>query len=79
MTQLAAINTERDLLRDRNSARNREHEQALCEQIDADIEGSGNSWERVVKMVDLQQLDPTGGADVTRMKQIFIKMKNTSA
>ena len=32
----------------------REHEQVLCEQIDADIGGSGNPWERVGKMVDLQ-------------------------
>ena len=34
----------------------REHERTVCEQLDADIEGSGNSWERVVKMVDLQQV-----------------------
>jgi hypothetical protein len=34
----------------------REHERTVCEQLDADIEGCGNSWERVVKMVDLQQV-----------------------
>lgn len=34
----------------------RELEQAICEQIDADIAGTGKSWDRVVKLVDLQVL-----------------------
>ena len=50
---------------------------ALCEQIDADIEGSGNSWERVAKLVDLQQLVSESGADCARMRQVFIKKKNS--
>ena len=50
---LEAMKEERELLRERNSSRNREHEQTLCEQIEADIDGSGNSWERVAKLVDM--------------------------
>jgi hypothetical protein len=76
---LEAIKAERELLRDRNSTRNREHEQTLCEAIDADIEGSGNSWERVVKLVDMGAEVPESEVDLARMRGIFIKKKNEPA
>mmetsp|Transcript_66057 Transcript_66057/g.149092 ORF Transcript_66057/g.149092 Transcript_66057/m.149092 type:complete len:125 (+) Transcript_66057:79-453(+) len=76
--ELTKMKEERDELRDRNSSRNREHEQVLCEQIDADIGGSGNPWERVGKMVDLQVDASKDAVDTSRMRQIFIKKKNES-
>ena len=71
---LEAMKQERELLRERNSSRNREHEQTLCEQIEADIDGSGNSWERVAKLVDMS--GDVDGVDNSRMRAIFIKKKN---
>jgi len=34
----------------------REHQRELCDQIERDLSGSSNSWERVVSMVDIQQV-----------------------
>lgn len=52
---------------------------ASCHQIDNDIEGNGNSWERVTKLVDLQLDHTATELDTSRMRQIFIQMKNTTA
>lgn len=76
LKDLEAIKREREELRDRNSTRNRETEQTLCEKMDADIAGEGNSWERVVKLVDMQADAGEGAEDMSRMRQIFIKKKN---
>ncbi len=52
--QRAAFVEEQSVCRERTAAKNREYEQALCEQIDAEVTGTGRSWERISKLVDLQ-------------------------
>ena len=71
------FNEAREELMDRNTTRNREAERVLFEQIDNDIEGSGNAWERVVKLVDLQADHGDDKLDTSRMRQVFLKMKNS--
>lgn len=56
-------------------AKNREKEQVLMEQL-ADIE-SENPWERIVSLVDLQTGMSDDNFDVSRMRQIFIQLKNS--
>ena len=47
--------------------------QVKLEALEADLE-SDNPWERVVKLVDLQQEGE--GSDVSRMRSILIQLKN---
>lgn len=54
---------------------NREKEQVLMEQLAAEGE-SENPWERIVSLVDLQASTSDENFDVSRMRQVFIQLKN---
>lgn len=67
----------REAKREAKMAKNREDEQAKLEDIEADLEND-NSWQRVSKMVDLTQDGAESGVDTTRMRDMFILLKNDS-
>ncbi len=54
---------------------NREEEAKYLESIKADME-CANPWERVAKLVDMSA---EGEHDMSRMKQVMIRMKNDAA
>eukprot|EP00630_Chrysocystis_fragilis_P001222 CAMPEP_0197395326 /NCGR_PEP_ID=MMETSP1165-20131217/6746_1 /TAXON_ID=284809 /ORGANISM="Chrysocystis fragilis, Strain CCMP3189" /LENGTH=231 /DNA_ID=CAMNT_0042921087 /DNA_START=134 /DNA_END=827 /DNA_ORIENTATION=+ len=56
--------------------KNREKEQLLMEQFATEIE-SENPWERIVSLVDLQTGMSDENFDVSRMRQVFIQLKNS--
>jgi Clathrin light chain len=56
-------------------AKNRQDEQEKLEAIEADLEND-NSWQRVCKMVDLSHDAAEGSADVSRMRDVLIFLKN---
>ena len=70
---LAQFVAERDAGRESKMSKNRSEEQVKLEALEADLE-SDNPWERVVKLVDLQQEGE--GSDVSRMRSILIQLKN---
>ena len=72
---LAAFQAERELKREAKMAKNRSDEQEKLEAIEADLEND-NSWQRVVKMVELNHDSSEGSADVGRMKDVMIFLKN---
>jgi hypothetical protein len=61
--------------RDAKMAKNRQDEQEKLEAIEADLEND-NSWQRVCKMVDLSHDAAEGSADVSRMRDVLIFLKN---
>mmetsp|Transcript_54073 Transcript_54073/g.131257 ORF Transcript_54073/g.131257 Transcript_54073/m.131257 type:complete len:231 (-) Transcript_54073:272-964(-) len=65
----------RETKRETKMAKNREDEQAKLEDIEADLEND-NSWQRVSKMVDLTHDGAEAGEDTTRMRDMFILLKN---
>lgn len=69
---LATFSTERMALRDATMSKNRSEEQVKLESLEADLE-SVNPWERVVKLVDLQQEE---GINVERIRTLLIQLKN---
>lgn len=65
----------REQKRDAKMAKNRQDEQEKLEAIEADLEND-NSWQRVCKMVELQHDSLDSAADVHRMRDVFIHLKN---
>ena len=76
-SQLAQLETERQTQFQGRMQANREKEQVKMEQIVADNE-SPNPWERVVSLVDLQADAVAAAGDTSRMRQVFIQMKNSA-
>ena len=74
---LAQLETERQTQFQGRMQANREKEQVKMEQIVADNE-SPNPWERVVSLVDLQADAVAAAGDTSRMRQVFIQMKNSA-
>lgn len=56
--------------------KNREKEQVMMEEFASEIE-SENPWERIVSLVDLQTGMSDENFDVSRMRQVFIQLKNS--
>jgi hypothetical protein len=73
--QLAAFQTERETKRESRMTRNRSDEQDKLEAIEADLEND-NSWQRVVKMVELNQDAAESAQDCGRMRDVLIFLKN---
>eukprot|EP00558_Chaetoceros_sp_UNC1202_P007170 CAMPEP_0197246634 /NCGR_PEP_ID=MMETSP1429-20130617/18397_1 /TAXON_ID=49237 /ORGANISM="Chaetoceros sp., Strain UNC1202" /LENGTH=207 /DNA_ID=CAMNT_0042707345 /DNA_START=96 /DNA_END=719 /DNA_ORIENTATION=+ len=73
--ELAEIQAQREAKKDSRMQKNRGDEQDKLEAIEADLEHD-NSWQRVVKMVELNQDSLEGSADCTRMKDVLILLKN---
>jgi hypothetical protein len=71
---LEAFNAEKNTAREANQSKNRNEEQVLLEQLEADLD-SDNPWERVVNLVDIEARDNDDKSDVSRMRQIFIQLK----
>jgi len=65
----------RETRRESKMARNRSEEQDKLEALEADLENN-NSWQRVVKLVELTHDTVEGSEDVKRMRDVFILLKN---
>ena len=72
---LAAFQAEREARREAKMAKNRSDEQDKLEAIEADLEND-NSWQRVVKMVELSHDSAEGSSDCGRMRDVLISLKN---
>jgi hypothetical protein len=73
-----AFLAEREKRREMRMAKNRSDEQDKLEAIEADLEND-NSWQKVVKMIDLTQDSSEGAGDTSRMKDVLVLMKNDTA
>lgn len=74
-TDLSTFQAGRETKRESKAAKNRADEQDKLEAIDADLEND-NSWQRVVKMVELSHDSADGSADCGRMRDVLIFLKN---
>lgn len=73
--ELSNFQAARETKRESRMARNRSDEQDKLEAIEADLEND-NSWQRVVKMVELNQDAAEGAQDCARMRDVLIFLKN---
>merc|ERR1712127_746314 len=73
--ELAKFQAARDAKFESKSKKNRQDEQDKLEAIEADLEND-NSWQRVVKMVELNHESAEGSADCSRMRDVLIFLKN---
>ena len=73
--EMEDFQSRRDVKCESRMARNRADEQEKLEAIEADLEND-NSWQRVVKLVELQHDTVEGAADVGRMRDVMILLKN---
>jgi len=69
---------EKETKRETRMAKNREDEQVKLEAIEADLEND-NTWQRVCKMVELSHDGAHEGADVKKMRDMLILLKNDPA
>jgi hypothetical protein len=76
--EIATFQAEREKRRESRMAKNRSDEQDKLEAIEADLEND-NSWQRVVKMIELNQDSAEGSVDTGRMRDILVLMKNEPA
>lgn len=76
--EIAAFQAEREKRRESRMAKNRSDEQDKLEAIEADLEND-NSWQRVVKMIELNQDSGEGAVDTGRMKDVLVRLKNEPA
>ncbi|KAL7489183.1 hypothetical protein ACHAW6_014751 [Cyclotella cf. meneghiniana] len=76
--EIAAFQADREKRREARMAKNRSDEQDKLEAIEADLEND-NSWQRVVKMIELNQDSAEGSVDTGRMRDILVLMKNEPA
>lgn len=72
---LATFSSQRESKRESKMTKNREEEQEKLEAIEADLE-SENSWQRVMKMVELNQDSADDALDCGRMRDVLIFLKN---
>merc|ERR1712032_107589 len=75
---LERFQKEREMKREARIAKNRDDEQAKLEAIEADLEND-NSWQRVVKMIELSHDSKEDAEDVKRMRDVMIHLKNDTA
>jgi hypothetical protein len=72
---MKTFHQQRESKRDGKMAKNRSDEQEKLEAIEADLEND-NSWQRVCKMVELSHDSSDVSADVKRMRDTMILLKN---
>lgn len=75
--QVSEFQAQRDKRREARISKNRADEQEKLEAIEADLEND-NSWQRVVKMVELNQDAAEQSKDCSRMRDVLILLKNDS-
>ena len=68
----------REVKRQSKMTTNRQEEQAKLEAIEADLEND-NSWQRVCKMIEFSHDSTKAAADIKRMRDILIGLKNDPA
>jgi hypothetical protein len=73
--ELEEFQAMREKKREARMAKNRSDEQQKLEDMEADLEND-NSWQRVNKMVELQQDTVEGARDKKRIIDVLIKLKN---
>lgn len=66
---------QREQKRENKMKANRADEQGKLEAIEADLEND-NSWQKVCKMVELNLESQTDSADIKRMRDVLIVLKN---
>merc|ERR1712210_151067 len=69
------FNAQREQKRESRMSKNRADEQEKLEAIEADLE-SDNSWQCVGKMVELSHDSTDGSANIGRMTETLILLKN---
>ena len=72
---LALIAQQREGKREAKMSKNRAEEQSKLEAMEADLEND-NSWQKVVKLVDLTQDGRDSAVDTKRMRDVLIVLKN---
>ena len=74
---MANWGTQRSIRMHAKKDANRSEEQVLLEQLESEID-IGNVWDRVSKLIDAgaEYSADSGKADVTRMRKLFIQLKN---
>lgn len=79
-SELEQFYAEREKQREATQEKNRNEEQVLQEKLEADLE-SDNPWGRVVALVDIEVKSgvDSDAADMSRMRQIMVQMKNEPA
>ena len=73
--ELANWSSQREIRLSAKKDKNRSEEQVLLEAIESDSDGS-NTYDRVTKLIDSTAEPESGKADVTRMRKLFIQLKN---
>jgi len=73
--ELDTFHGERYAKRESKMSKNRMDEQSKLEAMELDLEND-NSWQRVVKLVELQQDSIDTGNDIGRMRDVLIMLKN---
>ena len=74
--ELAEWQQQRDIKMNAKKENNRTEEAVVLETVNCGIE-SGAPWERVMKLIDSSAETIEGGkSDVSRMKNLFIQLKN---
>lgn len=73
--ELKTWNTQRDMRLKAKVENNRTEEQVLVEQTKSEAE-SMKTWDRVTKLIAADEGVEAKGADTTRMRKLFIQLKN---
>lgn len=73
--EIEAFQAEREKRREARMAKNRSEEQDKLEAIEADLEND-NSWQKVVKMIELNQDSSEGAENTGRMRDVLVLLKN---
>ena len=74
-TELADWHSQRQGKLNANKDKNRSEEQVLLEKVEYELE-SGNTWERVTKLIDNEVDADSDKSDTSRMRKLFIQLKN---
>ncbi len=72
---MTSWNTQRSARLTAKKDKNRSEEQVLLENIEYELE-SGNTWERVGKLIDNDTDADSSKSDTSRMRKLFIQLKN---
>jgi hypothetical protein len=76
--EIEAFQADREKRRELRMAKNRSEEQDKLEAIEADLEND-NSWQKVVKMIELNQDSSEGAESTGRMRDVLVLLKNEPA
>eukprot|EP01036_Dinobryon_divergens_P039049 gene39049-51374_t len=73
----ATWKTQRDIRLNSKKESNRSEEQVLLEALESEVEML-RTWDRVTKLIDssVEATEVVNGPDVSRMKKLFIQLKN---